>query len=437
LQLPPISIFDPVVVLAVPTALVLLTGLAAMVPAVRAAATDSVRAMTLGTAPPASRRSRMGGLLVRLHVPRPLSIGAGEAFARPVRGLLTLVALAIGIATATFAIGFQGAAVSELANDRASYGYGQDLVVYRYPGISDETLSAQLAQQPETLRVVAIEPLAIQIPGQKDPRPLYAMRGDAMALGYKAQRGRWFAGPGEAVVGAGIAQESHLQIGDSFTGTLIGGPALTLRLVGLFNDFNAIGGSVRVSWDTLAAAMPGAAPEQYLIKLAAGSDAQAYAKRIAALSPNFLDARATAIDDLNLYTNLVTWMVGALALILLAISATAVFNATLLTTRERVRDISVLKALGMTSRQIALMAVGSTVVLTFLATWVGVPLGVWLQAVIWDAVLGISGVIIAPSPSLGAVPLAVVAAFALALLGAALPARWAAATPVAQVLHSE
>jgi putative ABC transport system permease protein len=395
--------------------------------------------MVLGTAPQPGRRSRLSAALARLRAPRALSLGAGDTFARPVRGLLTLTVLVIGIATATFAIGFQAQMGTLLLTEAASYGYGQDVVIHRYPGLADDALSTQLAQQPETRLVLGSETFTIRVPGLKDPRPIYAVRGDARAFRYRAERGRWLEGPGEAVISPAIGREAHVGIGDTFTGSLIGGPSLTLRVVGLLNDFNSVGGSIRIGWDTLTAVLPSAVPDQYQVKLAPGSNAKAFAERIAARHPDSVAAQATQIEDVSVFTNLMTGSVGFLALVLLAIAAAGVFNATLLTTRERVREISVLKTVGMTSRQIALMAVGSTLVLSVVASGIGVPLGVWLEGVIWDSILSTFDAVISPGVKLAPLPLALalVAAFLFALLGAALPARWAAATPVAQVLRSE
>lgn len=438
LQLPRAAVFDPFVAVVVPLGLAALVVVAALVPSIRAAMTDSVRAIVLGTAPPKARRSRLAGLLARVGAPRPLSLGAGDAFARPVRGLLTLVALAIGIATATFAIGFQDTGERWLVNERVSYGYAQDVVVSRYPGIEDQKLVARLSDLPQSSQVMAVKILAMRVPGRKDPTPLYAMRGDYNTFGYRAVRGRWFERPGEAVVSVSVAKDAHVQIGQSFNGSLVGGPPLTLRVVGFFNDFSAAGGTVRIGWDTLTAATPGVTPDRYLVQLAPGTDAAAYAKQVAGLAPNALDTHVTHIDEVNSYTNLLTLMVTLFAVVLLVISAAGVFNATLLTMRERVRDISVLKALGMTSRQIGLMAMGSTFVLATLASVVGLPLGIWLAATAWDRILSLFGVVVptyGPSPL--PVLLALVAAFGMALLGAALPARWAAATPVAQILRAE
>jgi len=207
-------------------------------------------------------------------------------------------------------------------------------------------------------------------------------------------------------------------------------------VVGLVNDFNTSGRGIRIGWETLAAALPGTAPDTYLVKLRPGSDAKAYAKRVAAISPDFLHAETTSFADVSVYVSLLSGMIGGLALVPVVIAAAAVFNATRLATRERMRDIAVLKGLGMTPRQIALMAVASTLVLTLVASLLGVPAGLWLEQVIWDTLAGSLGGLrmdLAPAPP----ALAVLAAFLVALAGAALPARWATATPVSQVLRSE
>lgn len=436
-QLPEPAFFDPVVAAAVPSALAVLVALAALAPALRAAATDSVRAMVLGTAPPVARRSWIATSLARLRAPRSLSIGAGDAFSRPVRGLLTTVAFTIGIATATFAIGFQNS-LSQMVKDPSAYGYAQDVVVHRYPAISDATVTAELARQPETRVVVGVQRFTVRIAAAKDPAALYAMRGDTSALGYRAARGRWFAAPGEAVIGPGLSKAANVRIGDSLSASLVGGPSLPLRVVGFYNDFNTSGLSIAIGRDTLAAAVADAVPDEYRVKLRAGADAKAYAKRIEALSPDYLQAQATSFADTSAYVNLIKGMITVLAAVLMGIAAVGVFNAARLTARERVRDIAILKAVGMTSAQIGLMAVGATLVLAVAAAIAGLPLGLWLEQQIWEGIADFSGVLIRTyglEPlSLG---LALVAAFVLALLGTALPARWAAATPVAQVLRSE
>jgi putative ABC transport system permease protein len=295
---------------------------------------------------------------------------------------------------------------------------------------------ARLAAQPETRTVVATRVMSMAIPGQTEPYPIYAMRGDATSLGFSAVEGRWFRAPGEAVIGPTVSRQAGLRIGDSFTGSLVGGPPVLLRVVGLANDFNTDGRTIRIAWDTLASAMPSAAPDTYLVKLAHGT-AGSYANRIAAISPDFLLARPTSLGDIDLYSNLISGTVGALALVLMLIAAAGVFNATLLMTRERVRDIAILKSVGMTTSQIVLMVIGSTLVLTAVAAALGVPAGVLLQRALFDSLIMSFGAVIEPVLAPAALAAATAVAFLIALSGAVLPGRWAAATPVAQVLRSE
>lgn len=435
--LPMQDFVDPLTDLAVFIGMLVLVVIAALIPAVRAARTDSVRAISLGMSPAGTRRSRLAEMLATIGAPRALSLGAGDAFARPARAILTVIALAIGIATLVFAVAFQKT-IGDLASNRASYGYAQDVEVYRYPAFSDADLSKLLAEQPETNIVVATRFLHVAIPGVADLQPLVGTRGDAPGLGYVTRTGRWFANPGEAVVGALTARDSHLGIGDRITVTLDGKP-LTLQVVGVVDDFSLNGRGFRVGWDTLSAAQPDITPNDYLVKLRAGSDPKAFAKRIGSGRLDSLNITATDQSQIDLYKNLIEAMIAGLTTVLVLVAAVGVFNATLLSTRERSHDIATLKAVGMTSRQIAVMVTGTALVLTATAGVIGVPLGIWLTGAIFSAMFEFIGLILDASGTFGPLTLLLVfaAAVAVSMGGAALPARWAAAAPVAEVLRSE
>jgi len=435
--LPMQDFVDPLTELAVLLGIVVLVAIAAFIPALRAARTDSVSAISLGLSPVGTRRSRLAELLTRLGAPRPLSLGAGDAFARPARAMLTVIALAIGIATLIFTVAFQKT-VGELASNRASYGYAQDVEVVRYPAYSDENLTRLLADQPETQTVIATRFLHVAVPGAADPQPLVGTRGDAPSLGYVTRTGRWFTHSGEAVVGALTARDNHVRMGGQITVTLDGKP-LTLRVVGVVDDFLLGGRGFRVGWDTLTAAQPDVTPNDYLVKLRVGSDPKAFAKRIGAGRLESLNVTATDQSQIDLYMNLIEAMIAGLTTVLVLVAAVGVFNATLLSTRERSHDIATLKAVGMTSGQIAAMVTGTALVLTVTAGIIGVPLGMWLTGAIFSAMFEFIGLVVDASGSFGPLTLLLVfaAAVTVSMGGAALPARWAAAAPVAEVLRSE
>jgi len=74
--------------------------LAAVVPAWRAGRLSAVAAITMGSAATSGRASGPGGhRLSRLPLPRAVSLGLGDALARPLRSAMTTGAILVGVAT--------------------------------------------------------------------------------------------------------------------------------------------------------------------------------------------------------------------------------------------------------------------------------------------------------------------------------------------------
>lgn len=437
LMLPMPSPIDPLIDLGVLLGVVVLVALAALLPALQAARANPIRAIALGAAPRASRHSFLGSLLLRLGATPAVSLGAGEAFARPVRASLTVVALGIGIATLTFAFTF-GPTLQRFVDEPASYGAAQDVNVVRHGKLSDPEAIALINGEPATRAVVASRQLPASVNGRANAEPLIAMRGDAPAFGYKAVSGRWYSGAGETVAGALIAKEMRLHVGDTVK-LNVSGKDLSLRVVGLTNDVTTAGHGFRVDWQTLISVLPAESPDLYMVQLRNGGNVAAYTSSLGSKSP-LLGAQSVPYKEYaQPFVGIVNGLIGGMTVVLALIAIAGVFNATLLMTRERVHDIATLKSLGMTPAQIAVMAASSSCVVAVVAALVGIPAGMWLLGMISSAMGDLYGFLMDTSASLNPVTaaLVIIGAFVVALAGAALPARWAAATPVAQVLRSE
>ncbi|WP_328473256.1 ABC transporter permease [Streptomyces sp. NBC_00448] len=125
-------------------------------------------------------------------------------------------------------------------------------------------------------------------------------------------------------------------------------------------------------------------------------------------------------------------------MLLSAVTALGVFNTVLLTTRERRRDLGMLKSIGMTPRQVVVMTVTSVAGIGLVGGLLGIPLGILAHRTVLDHV----SVIAFPAsmrdvwhaPQLAGLALAGVV---IAALGALVPARQAARLTISQVLHSE
>jgi len=127
-------------------------------------------------------------------------------------------------------------------------------------------------------------------------------------------------------------------------------------------------------------------------------------------------------------------LVYTLDLVLLFIALTALVAITLLSVRERLRDFGILKAVGLTPRQVAATLVSPFAVLAGVAGAVSVPLGLGLYVAVYAVAGGEGDPVVAPWSWLLAVPVATVL---LVLLATTVPARVATRSPAVEALRLE
>jgi putative ABC transport system permease protein len=447
LGLPSRLAFSPAVDLLTLGGVLVVVSAAAMLPALRAGRLSPVRILALGAGPERSGnlwtrrpRHRLGPARRsgpprrgRLGLPRPLSLGAADAFARPLRATLTATAVLIGVATVTFAFG-QHRSLDRFHTNLAT----TQVQVQRTTAYPDSTLMRTLLAQPETAGVVATGSTHVLVPGLADPVLVKGFRGNPADLGVPLVTGRWYAEPGEVVVPDGLLKQTHLHVGNRLTVTFHG-RAIPLRIVGSDFDVSNFGRDLSVDWSTLARVVPDAQPLGYLVRLRPGADPAAYARRVQATAPDFLSTQASSpiVSLLGIFD-----LVGlTLVVVLAAIAVAGIFATVLLTTREHVHDTAVLKVLGMTPRQVLVMATASACTLGLAGGVLGVPAGIALH----QAVETLAGNVIGnriPAVTLQTFPLLVMPALALtgvllAMVGALLPAWWAARGATVEPLRAE
>jgi putative ABC transport system permease protein len=439
LGLPASSVVDPVAPLLAPFGGLLVVALAAALPALRAGRLSPVDAIAQSISPSRRHRNWIGSLAQALRLPRPASLGASDAFARPLRGLLTTAAVVIGVATLVFAVGLH--ATFQTIEHNRGLSLTADVTISRYGAYPDSQLMTTLATQPETKRVVSSTFFWLGVSQLSSPVSTTAWRGDSASLGIPILAGRWLAGPGEVVGGPTFLKEAHLAVGDTFTATL-NGRQIELHLVGEYFTFSNFGRDAAIDWSTYLEADPAAQPAAYLVDLQPGADADAYAERIAATAPDFVGVTTSSASGAEPILAILDGVLAALVMILAAIALAGVFNTLLLNAYERVRDMATLKALGMTPGQVVGMVVASACVLGVLGGIVGVPLGIWLHQALLTLMGSVIGETLPSQLTQGGynpliLPLLACAGILVAALGAALPAWMASRQPVAEALRAE
>ncbi|BFO18390.1 hypothetical protein SHKM778_47780 [Streptomyces sp. KM77-8] len=96
--------------------------LAALVPTLRAHRLPAARAISAGGAPRTGRGLRVQRMLGATRLPRPVSLGLGQPFARPSRTLLTMAAIVLGVTTVTLSTGLTSTMVAYGKVGRADGG---------------------------------------------------------------------------------------------------------------------------------------------------------------------------------------------------------------------------------------------------------------------------------------------------------------------------
>ncbi|MFC9129033.1 FtsX-like permease family protein [Streptomyces sp. NPDC057099] len=412
--------------------------LAALVPSLRAHRLSAARAITAGSAPRTGRGLRVQRVLSGTRLPRAVSLGLGQPFARPGRTLLTMAAIALGVTTVTLTTGLTSTMVAYAdQTDRD----GAPVVVVRagtaehddaVPKLNDAQTEQLLRSLPGAEKVTAETLIQLNIVGS--PQPVFAnsYRGDPPPLAGGMVEGRWLEGAGEVVVGPSFLAQRGMKVGDSIT-LAVNGKTTRAKIVG--KDMAGDARNINVSWQTLTALAPERRANSYTVELAHGSDVHAYVKGVKEGDPGLHPSPG---ESGNSATTTVVSFSTVFTVLLTIVAALGVFNTVLLNTRERRRDLGMLKSIGMTPRQVVAMTVTSVAGLGLVAGVAGIPLGMVGHRLIVDHV----GVVAFPesmkevwhAPQLAGLALAGVM---IAVLGALLPARSAARMTIAKVLHSE
>jgi putative ABC transport system permease protein len=266
-----------------------------------------------------------------------------------------------------------------------------------------------------------------------------AYSGHSAWTGYDMISGRWFTGTRQAVVPTGLLTATGKSVGDTLT--LINGPRqVTVTIVGQVFDTQNRGLAVITSTGALAPLGGGLdQPDQYDVGLRPGTSVGGYVNALAnRLGENYNVASGGRQGQT---VDIMLGLIGTLTLMLAAVAALGVLNSIVLSTRERVHDLGVFKAIGMTPRQTIGMVICWVAGLGLIAGLIALPAGVALQHYVVP-IMGHAANTALPARILnvyhaGELALLALAGAAIAVLGALLPAGWAARTPTATALHAE
>jgi len=366
-----------------------------------------------------------------------------NAMRNPSRTASTASALMIGLALITF-VAILGAGLRSSFNDAVD-----KLFVADYALTADNGFDPFTKQTDEAVGVT---------PGVTAVSPIRA--GDARVFGHNVQVTAvqpnlsktipldWLPGSANASARLGdngafvdkdYAKDHQLRLGSPIAVTTPTGKVLHLRLKGIFDPPNGGSpfGSVTMSADTFDANY--ASPQNLMTMInIKGGVTPANTARLSLALDRFPDAKVntaaqfkkTQQDDMNLILNVLYALLGLSVII----SLFGVVNTLVLSVFERTRELGMLRAVGMTRRQVRRMIRYESITTALIGGVLGILVGTFL-AVLTTQALSDQGVVLAiPWGTIGVL---VVATIVAGILAAMFPARRASRLNILKALQYE
>jgi len=475
-----------------------ITVLAALEPALRAARVSPVEAMRARLDLPAARRGRLAWLAVVFLAVAFMAVvawpsGAGGAAAGRAFGVYALL-LAATLATPIFLeplariVGVPLAALvrleerlarGSLARDRTRAGLTLGALVVGLAMVVALGWSAQAAREQATAWLVdvipgdevvtSIRPIAADegvratlegVPGVASVTPIasfdLAVRGirlDAAAIvgadfladgrltfieGDRTTALRALDGGGGAILPAAAAARLGLHAGDAITLALGGGTSLELRVLGVVERSipSAGGEAILLGWPDSSGPIGVAGADAFAVRFESGAGGAARA----ALDST---ARGLAMEasPISRIQGAVTAALGrvfglfdALALVAILVAALGIINTLAISVVERVREIGILRAIGMSRRQASRMVVVEAAVLGLVGIVLGPIVGIGVGAILLALTGGFDSAVSLPW---GTIALAGVLGIASSVAAAYYPSRLASGVSIVDALQFE
>ena len=425
--------FRPGLSIAIGAGVLSLITVSTLVPAWRASLIPSVQAILLGPGRIASQPSRLGRVATGLRLPPWAVVGAKDAFDRPVRAWFTVGALVLSVVTITFVCTTEWT-IRQLTERPELIGEPFEMAAGADDPVALANIKATIDADKNVRASFERGTIAVTPEGKDEEVNLAVLGPGYDQVDWVVSSGRLFSAPGEATVGKGFLDLMGAEIGDTVTLTVMGKP-IALTVVGMYRATEDDGRWAMTSTETVRQVDPDVVVDGYAIGFhgaeVTDDDVRRYREAGATLIETF-DHEADGVEA-------VRGVLAGLGIMLLAVGLLSLVNSISLGVRERRRDLAVLKAIGLSPRQVVGAVLSGALLMGIAALAIGIPLGLWLS----DWISDLLGNNMGWGPGLLEMPPAtwIVAAGALVLLAivlaALLPASVAVRVRPSEALRAE
>jgi putative ABC transport system permease protein len=359
----------------------------------------------------------------------------------PRRSASTAQALMIGVGIVAFFMVINSsirASIDKTLDDNFAGDFIVDSGTFGMVGLPHD-VSTRIAELPQVKEVAPLRYAPVEIGGDST----YVTGTDTAAFGIfglDVLQGADTLGPGQVVVLKKTADDEGLAVGDTVNVDFLETGTTPLTVAGIYDGppSTNLGGYV-IGVDQMARDVPDTSDSQVMVELADGVTVDQARPAIERITDRYVSAEVQSVDDfkkslgsqLDVFLNLV---LGLLALAIV-IAGLGIANTVALSVLERTRELGLLRAVGMTRRQLRATIRWESIIIALFGTVLGLAVGVLGG---WGMVTAFQdeGFEVFQVPY-GTIGLVAALAAVLGLIAALVPAWRASRLDVLAAIHSE
>ena len=340
--------------------------LATAVPAWRAGRVWPVAAVRYGVR---GHLSRLATTAMAARLPPAMVLGSRAAFVRRMSAILTIAGLAVPMLMITIGLSFW-ATLDDVRANPASIGLATVTVG---PGSLTMAQAGRLIAADSEVRASyrCVQATGL-VPGETTTITTLGMGTSRRPYPFDVVFGHLYHAPEQAVATQALLDAFGAQVGQ-FIRMYFGGVPVTFRIVGRIIDPQYGGEVLAYGTDTLAYEGAPSAAGFYNLVLRRGVQPTAAATRLRQLSGGRLDV--TLVSNPGDQLGVLRGALAALVVVLALIALTSLQTASRVGIRDHQRDVQVLRAMGLTPRQVKTAVVVRTTVLALVAATLGALAG--------------------------------------------------------------